>query len=146
MRLPPRTSAAALAVLMATGVGACSSSSKSTTTGTTAAGSATTAASTSATTAASGTFKSDTCIDPGSGGTITIKTFKFSGCPLQAKAGDSITVTNADGTDHSVTADDGSFDTDAFSSGSKTIKVSKAGTFTFHCKIHNFMTGEIIAS
>ncbi len=66
--------------------------------------------------------------------------------PVHVKAGTTITVTNLDGTDHSLTADNGSFDTGVFSTGSKTITITKAGTYTFHCRIHNFMTGTIIAS
>jgi plastocyanin len=76
-------------------------------------------------------------------GGITIKDFKFSPNPLTAKAGDTITVTNEDGTNHSVTADDNSFDTDRFSTGSKTIKVEKAGTIAYHCKVHDSMKGVI---
>jgi plastocyanin len=77
---------------------------------------------------------------------ITIKDFKFSPNPLTAKVGDKISVTNQDGTDHSATADDGSFDTDRFSSGTKTITVTKAGSIAFHCKVHSSMTGVIQVS
>jgi plastocyanin len=66
--------------------------------------------------------------------------------PTQAKVGQTITVTNDDSTDHSFTAVDGSFDTGVFSSGSKTITVTKAGTFAVHCRIHNFMTGSVVVS
>jgi plastocyanin len=52
-------------------------------------------------------------------------------------------VTNSDSTNHSMTANDGSFDTGVFSSGSKTIQLPKAGTFMFHCRIHSFMTGTV---
>ncbi|HZN13322.1 MAG TPA: cupredoxin domain-containing protein [Acidimicrobiales bacterium] len=76
-------------------------------------------------------------------GGITIKGFKFAPTPLSAKVGDTITVTNEDGTNHSVTADDGSFDTDKFSTGNKTIKVEKAGTVNYHCKVHDYMKGVI---
>jgi len=77
---------------------------------------------------------------------ITIKGFTFKPTPAHAKVGDTITVTNSDGTDHSLTADDGSFDTGKFSSGSKTITLTKAGTFSFHCQVHNYMTGSIQVS
>ena len=52
-------------------------------------------------------------------------------------------VANEDGTNHSMTADDGSFDTTIFSSGSKPITFTKAGEIKVHCEIHNFMTGVI---
>ena len=75
--------------------------------------------------------------------TITIKRLAFSPTAMTAKVGDTITVTNEDGTDHSVTADDGSFDTKPFSSGSRTFVAAKAGTFEYHCAIHSSMHGEL---
>lgn len=78
--------------------------------------------------------------------TITIASFTYAPNPATAKVGDTITVANNDGTDHTVTADDHSFDTGAFSSGSRSITVKHSGTITFHCDIHNFMTGSIQVS
>ncbi len=75
-----------------------------------------------------------------SGNAIAIKDFKFAPSPLDAKVGDTITVTNDDNTDHQLKANDSSFDTGAFSSGSKTITVMTAGTFAYHCAIHDYMT------
>ena len=77
------------------------------------------------------------------GTTITIKDFKFAPDPLNAKVGDTITVTNLDNTDHELKANDGSFDAGRYSSGSKTITVTKAGTFAYHCDVHDYMTGVI---
>lgn len=73
------------------------------------------------------------------GTTITIKSFAFQPAELTAKVGDTVTVTNDDGTNHSATAVDGSFDTDAFSSGSKTFTLTKAGRIEYKCKVHSFM-------
>ncbi len=70
----------------------------------------------------------------------------FQRSPAHVKAGTTITVTNDDSTNHSLTATDGSFDTGVYSSGSKTITIAKAGTYSIHCRIHNFMTGTIIVS
>lgn len=78
-----------------------------------------------------------------SGATITIKGFAFSPTPLSAKVGDTITVKNDDSTNHSVTADNGAFDTEPFDSGTKTISVTTAGTVAYHCKIHSSMKGVI---
>ena len=83
---------------------------------------------------------------PSARSTITIASFTYSPNPATAKVGDTITITNNDGTDHTVTADDHSFDTGGFSSGSRTITVTHPGTITFHCDIHNFMTGSIQVS
>ena len=74
---------------------------------------------------------------------MTIKDFKFSPTPLSAKAGDTITVTNQDATDHQVKANDGSFDSGRFADGSKTFTVTKPGTFAYHCDVHDYMTGII---
>ena len=116
--------------LLTVGLVACGSST-TTTTSTTAAGS-------TATTAAAGTTA------PAAGGTaMTISGFAFKPNPVSFKVGTTVTVTNQDSTDHSLTAVDGSFDTGVFSSGSKTITLSKVGTFAIHCRIHNFMTGTI---
>jgi len=124
------------AALLTFGLGACGKSSTASTSTTSAAGGTGTTASAGGSTTAPGA----------AAGAISISNFKFVPSPAQAKVGDTITVTNKDGTDHSFTADDGSFDTGVFSSGSKTIKVTKAGTVSVHCRIHNFMTGSIVVS
>jgi plastocyanin len=80
------------------------------------------------------------------GEVITIHNLAFSPTPLPAKVGDSVTVTNKDGINHTFTANDGSFDTGAFSTGSKTVKLTKAGTTPYHCKIHTFMHGTLQVS
>jgi plastocyanin len=78
------------------------------------------------------------------GATITIHNFTFSPAVLQVKAGTKVTVKNADDTDHTVTAIDGSFDTGAIHGGkSATFTVSKSGTAKYHCNIHNYMNGTI---
>jgi plastocyanin len=81
------------------------------------------------------------------GGTaITIKDFQFSPDPIVVKAGDTITVTNDDGTAHTLTADDGKFDTGNLDGGARTtITVAAPGTYAYHCDIHNYMTGKIEA-
>ena len=78
--------------------------------------------------------------------TVTIKSLKFSPDPLSAKVGDTVTVTNQDGFAHTFTADDGSFDTGSFASGSKTVKLTKAGTIAYHCNIHSSMHGTLQVS
>ena len=80
---------------------------------------------------------------------ITIQNFKFNPDPLNVKQGAKITVAILDdGVPHSVTADDGSFDTGIFmkSNGPKVITLSKTGTFTYHCQVHSFMKGTIDVS
>lgn len=59
---------------------------------------------------------------------------------------DTITVTNHDSTAHTTTADDGkSFDTGNIDPGSSaTIRLSKPGTYKYHCNIHPFMHGTLV--
>ncbi len=128
-----RAGAMAAVVVLSLGVGACGKSSTS-------------ASSSTPTTAAAAAGATTTPGAAAKAGAINIHSFMFQPNPTTAKVGDTITVTNQDGTDHSLTATDGSFDTGVFSSGSKTITLTKAGTFTYHCKIHNFMTGTITVS
>ena len=67
--------------------------------------------------------------------------------PLTARVGQTITVANGDTTAHTVTADDHSFDSGTIAAGSsQQVTLTKAGTFPFHCSIHNFMTGVIQVS
>ena len=94
-----------------------------------------------------GTGAAATGTGNGAGGTaITIKNFRYSPDPIVVKAGDTITVTNDDGTAHTLTADDGSFDTGNLAGGAeKTITVAAPGSYAYHCDIHNYMTGKIEA-
>ncbi len=124
-----------MSAVIGLGLTACGSSSPAKVTSPTTA--PTGAGATTATTAATGAQSTNA---------IKIQSFKFTPSPASAKVGDTITVTNADGTDHSLTADDGSFDSGVFSGGTKTFTVSKAGSIKYHCRIHNFMTGVIQVS
>lgn len=76
---------------------------------------------------------------------VTIENMAFSPTTLTVKVGDSVTWTNKDSFEHTVTADDGSFDTGAIGSGqSKSVTFDKAGIFTYHCNIHPNMTATIV--
>jgi len=112
MRDTPRLRAALVAAALASGLAACSSSSKS------------------------------------SGGalSVTIKGLTFSPASLNAKVGDTVTVTNQDGIAHTFTADDGSFDTGSFASGSKKVALTRAGAIAYHCNIHSSMHGTLQVS
>jgi plastocyanin len=80
----------------------------------------------------------------GGGSAISIKDFTFSPPSFAAKSGATVTVANDDGTAHTVTADDGSFDTGDIDGGAHaTITLRGPGTYTYHCDIHNYMTGKI---
>jgi plastocyanin len=77
---------------------------------------------------------------------VTISNFKFSPGTITIKRGAQVTVTNSDSTAHTATSDDGSsFDTGDIDPGSsKTITVSKPGSYSYHCSIHPFMHGELV--
>jgi plastocyanin len=83
----------------------------------------------------------------GSGTAISIKNFQYSPDPITVKAGAVVTVTNDDGTVHTLTADKGQFDTGDLDGGAKgAITIDAPGTYTYHCSIHNYMTGTIEAT
>jgi plastocyanin len=84
-----------------------------------------------------------------SGGTrpVAIDNFKFTPASLTVSQGARITVTNRDSTAHTMTADNGSFDTgDIDPSSSATITLSKPGTIKYHCSIHPFMHGTLVVN
>ena len=78
---------------------------------------------------------------------VDIKSFQYSPNPIVVKAGTAITVTNSDGTVHTLTSDqDGKFDTGDLDGGAKkTITIDAPGKYAYHCTIHNYMTGTIEA-
>ena len=59
--------------------------------------------------------------------------------------GDTVTWTNSDQVSHTATADGGSFDTGVIGNGaSGTITFSTAGSFPYHCTIHEGMNGTVV--
>jgi plastocyanin len=94
---------------------------------------------------------------PGSSGTqgsatgtaITIKNFMFSPMTLTVKPGATISVTNKDSVDHTLTASgSGGFNTgDISQNKTKTITApTKPGTYHYICSIHQYMMGTITVS
>ncbi|MFK8023007.1 MAG: cupredoxin domain-containing protein [Ilumatobacter sp.] len=75
---------------------------------------------------------------------IDIVNFAFAG-DLTVAAGAVVEVTNVDGAPHTVTADDGSFDTGTLGGGAagSFVAPSAAGTYSFICTIHPSMTGQL---
>ena len=75
---------------------------------------------------------------------VTISGFAFGPAAVTVTAGSMITWTNQDSAAHTVTADDGSFDSSSLAQGATFSQTfSTAGTVTYHCKIHPSMTGTI---
>jgi plastocyanin len=76
-----------------------------------------------------------------------IENFAFDPKQLTAKVGESVSWKNDDGTTHTVTADDGSFDSGNLASD-KTFSQTfdQAGTFKYHCALHASMIGTVVVS
>lgn len=76
---------------------------------------------------------------------VTIQNMAFSPDTLTVKLGDKVTWNNQDSIGHSATADDNSFDTGVIAQGqSGSATFTKAGTYTYHCKVHPTMKATII--
>jgi plastocyanin len=75
---------------------------------------------------------------------VTIKDFSFQPATITVPVCGSVTWTNQDATGHTVTADDGSFDSGTVAPGATfTMTFPTAGTFAYHCKIHPTMTATV---
>ncbi len=78
---------------------------------------------------------------------VTIEDFTFAPDPIEVRAGDTVRIANVDGVEHTLSADDGAFDSGIIErSGSASIVAPDAGTYTFTCQIHASMTGTLVAS
>lgn len=79
---------------------------------------------------------------------VTIKGFAFGPGSLHVSAGTTVTWTNSDPTMHTTTADKS--DAQAWDSGnlspntSYAVTFAKPGVYSYHCDIHNYMTGTIV--
>jgi plastocyanin len=84
---------------------------------------------------------------PSAAAAVTIQNFAFSPVSLEVAAGTTVTWTNNDGTAHSATADDGSWDTGSIAPGdSASITFDTPGTYTYHCMFHPSMTATIVVT
>jgi plastocyanin len=80
----------------------------------------------------------------GGGNAVTVQNFAFAPATLEVAVGTTVTWTNQDSTGHTVTADDGSFDSKTIASGQTFSQAfPTAGTFAYHCSIHSTMTATI---
>ena len=77
---------------------------------------------------------------------IEITEIAFPTNPPIAK-GDTVVWTNRMGMDHTVTADDGEFDSGHLNTNQSFSRTFEAaGAFAYHCDIHNFMKGTVTAT
>ncbi len=79
------------------------------------------------------------------GASVDIKNFAYVPASITIKVGETVTWTNSDSVTHTVTGDNGEFDSGNLDSG-KTFSFTfqTAGTFTYHCTIHPNMKGTVI--
>ena len=78
------------------------------------------------------------------GNTVSIAGFSFKAPAITVTVGTTVTWTNNDSTNHTVTADDGSFTSDPLAGGATFGQTfATAGTFAYHCTIHPTMTGSV---
>ena len=131
MRKSRSISILAMAVVAGLLLAGCTKSAGSTTTAPS--GSTTTGG--GATTAATGQFQ------------VAIDNFAFTPAELTVPVGSTITWTNNQAANHTVTSDTGAFDSGTLATGA-TFKwtFTQAGEFPYHCSIHASMTAKIVVS
>ena len=79
--------------------------------------------------------------------TVAIRNFAFSPPDITVPVGATVTWTNDDIEQHTVTADDKSFNSDVVNNGKTfTFTFAKAGTFKYSCLIHPDMIGHVIVT
>ena len=115
---------------------------------------ANTAPSTTSTTSTNGTTTPDNPPEPKTW-EISIAGNKFVNGSLTIRVGDTVTWTHNDGTTpHTVTADDGEFDSGScpgaqcmtsLANNEFSFTFTAAGVFPYHCEVHPAMTGTILA-
>lgn len=78
---------------------------------------------------------------------VTIEDFTFAPDPIEVRAGEAVRIANVDGVEHTLSADDGAFDSGIIDrSGVASIVAPDAGSYAFTCQIHASMTGTLVAS
>jgi plastocyanin len=81
----------------------------------------------------------------GAAPTVSIVDFAFTPGDLRAEPGAEVTWTNDDPTPHTVTADDGSFDSGTLEAGATfSVTVDGNGPIAYACAIHPSMTGTVV--
>jgi plastocyanin len=81
---------------------------------------------------------------------VDIQDFAFGPEAITVKAGTTVTWTNSDTAVHTATSTAGAptpFDTGEIAPGkTATVTFDKAGTYSYHCDIHNYMTGTVVVT
>jgi len=78
---------------------------------------------------------------------IIIEGSSFAPASITVKAGTEVIWKNKDSAPHTVTADDGSFDSGSMGQGDEfRKKLVKPGTLSYSCDIHAYMSGKIVVT
>jgi len=78
---------------------------------------------------------------------VTIQGFAFDPVELTVTVGTTVTWTNEDSAPHTITSDDGQWDSGSFSQGGTYSRVfDQAGSFGYYCAIHTSMKGTIVVT
>ena len=78
---------------------------------------------------------------------VGIVDFAFDPSSVAVDAGATVTWTNQGPSPHTVTADDGSFDSGTLNAGASfSFTFASAGTVSYHCTIHPNMVGSVVVS
>lgn len=76
---------------------------------------------------------------------VTMKQMRFNPPQIRVDAGDTVEWKNEDIYSHTVTANDGSFDSGLIApNGSWRTTIKGTGTVVYHCRPHPNMTGELV--
>lgn len=140
----------ALLALVLPVIGACSSDSSSTATPASVAASITTSAAASTVGATSPQGAVDTSVvttvaSSAASVAVGIASFKFGPAEVHVPVGGSVVWTNNDPQQHTATSTTGAFDAGSMQPGaSATVEFKTAGSFTYICSFHPFMTGTVV--
>jgi amicyanin len=78
---------------------------------------------------------------------VTILNFAFGPQTVTVKPGATVRWMNRDSEAHTVTSDTGAFNSPVLQPGTGySFTFMKAGTYSYHCTIHPFMTGKVVVS
>lgn len=81
----------------------------------------------------------------GGGAEVVMQGFAFRPDTVTIAVGQSVTWTNQDGTQHDAVSDEGVFSSPLLSRGETfSFTFDTAGTYTYHCDPHPYMTGTIV--
>jgi plastocyanin len=83
----------------------------------------------------------------GGGNSVSISVSTYKPATITVAPGTTVTWTNDDPVVHTVTADDGSWDSGNLSQSQTFTKTFEtAGTYTYHCTVHPWMVGTVIVT